>query len=161
VNAAIDNAKILNGAISTAKIGEAQIDTLRLASGAVVTGQIMPFNITYGRTSGTDYVSIGVHLPFGGTPMIFWDATTGEWDSEYPRNTTNILVRTSHYGIIYNELPNAGVRLPNLHYWRHQGFYIGTSLPANSTFVVDFVGARPGDRTVNWAGRAAVLVFQR
>lgn len=161
VNAAIDNAKILNGAISTAKIGEAQIDTLRLASGAVVTGQIMPFNITYGRTSGTDYVSIGVYLPFGGTPMIFWDATTGEWDSEYPRNTTNILVRTSHYGVIYNELPNAGVRLPNLHYWRHQGFYIGTSLPANSTFVVDFVGARPGDRTVNWAGRAAVLVFQR
>lgn len=158
---AINTAKISDASISTAKIGVAQIDTLRIANGSVVTGQVTSFNISYSRADGSDYVTLAINLPYGGTPIIFWDATMGAFSSDQPGNRTNVQIRTNHYGTIYDESPIAGVQLPNYNYWRHQGFHIGTSLPSGSTFVVDFVGARPNIGSATWRGRASIMVFQR
>lgn len=156
-DAAITTAKIADATISTAKIGVAQIDTLRLASGSVVAGTSTGFSVWMGSSGDAmaPLGNVGVYLPYGGTLIVFLQVAVsgGAWTYRSPRVVASIngnpivLDRTITYGTNGNNVV--------------EGFsYIYGPVGPGSYFMwVD--GQRPTDSGTTYAGRMAILGFQR
>lgn len=148
---------IADAQISTAKIGVAQIDTLRLASGSVVAGTSTGFSVWMGSSGDAmaPLGNVGVYLPYGGTLIVFLQVAVsgGAWSYRSPRVVASIngnpivLDRTITYGTNGNNVV--------------EGFsYIYGPVGPGSYFMwVD--GQRPTNSGTTYAGRMAILGFQR
>lgn len=163
--AQIGTAHIQDAAIATAKIGVAQIDTLRIAGNSVVTSNVVEFSATMGVTSGIDYATTSIYLPYGGFVLLFLDAKGDAIPVEDTEGTLwagRTFIRTNIFGEIWQMVFDRGEKVSAYASTRmFKGFWCSPYIGAGNTLIADAVITRPNNNYRNWYGRFAALGMQR